>query len=47
MLLEDEILEQYYFSVVPATNPEVGVALLNAINALFIKCRDYTEEQID
>ena len=42
-----EILEQYYYSVAPATNSEVGVALLNAINALFIKCVDYVEKQID
>ena len=39
-----EILEQYYFSVAPATNSEVGVALLDVINRLFIKCVEYTEE---
>ena len=42
-----EILEEYYYSIAPATNSEVGVALLDVINRLFIKCRDYTEEQID
>ena len=42
-----EILEQYYYSVAPTTNSEVGNALLDVINRLFIKCRDYSEEQIN
>lgn len=42
-----EILEQYYYSVAPATNLETGVALLNTIDALFIKCVDYAEKQIN
>ena len=41
------ILEKYYFNTEPATNHEVGSALLDVINRLFVKCRDYTEEQID
>ena len=40
-----EILEQYYYSVAPATNLEAGNTLLGVINRLFIKCRDYAEEQ--
>ena len=40
-----EILEQYYYSVAPATNLETGTVLLNTINALFIKCVDYVEKQ--
>ena len=40
-----EILEQYYYSVAPATNAEVGDALLDTINELFIKCVDYVEKQ--
>lgn len=42
-----EILEKYYFNIAPATNREVGIALLNTINALFIKCRDYVEKQVN
>ena len=40
-----EILEEYYYSVAPATNCEVGAALLDAINELFIKCINYAETQ--
>ena len=40
-----EILEKYYYSIAPATNIEVGIALLNAINALFVECIDYVEKQ--
>lgn len=42
-----EILEYYYYSVAPATNFEVGVALLNTIKALFAKCVEYVEKQTD
>ena len=40
-----EILEEYYYSIAPATNREVGVALLNTINKLFVRCVDYVERQ--
>lgn len=40
-----EILEKYYYSVVPVTNRAVGIALLNVINELFVKCIDYVENQ--
>lgn len=40
-----ETLEECYYSVAPATNYEVGVALLNTINELFIKCIDYVKRQ--
>ena len=40
-----EILEQYYYSVAPATDFEVGSALLDTINQLFIKCVDYVKNQ--
>ena len=40
-----EISEKYYYNVTPGTNLEVGVALLNVINELFIKCVDYVEKQ--
>ena len=40
-----EILEKCYYSIAPATNHEVGTALLNTINELFIKCVDYVERQ--
>ena len=40
------ILEEYYFSIALATNSEVGNALLDVINRLFVKCRDYAEEQV-
>ena len=40
-----ETLEEYYYSIAPATNPETGVALLDVINRLFIKCIDYVEKQ--
>ena len=40
-----EILEEYYYSIAPATNREVGTALLNVINELFIKCMDYVVER--
>ena len=41
-----EILEKYFYNIAPATNPEVGVALLNTINELFVKCSDYAERQV-
>ena len=40
-----ETLEKYYYCIAPATNAEVGTALLNTIDALFIKCIDYVEKQ--
>lgn len=40
-----EILEEYYYSVAPATNFEVGDALLDVIDKLFIKCVEYVEKQ--
>ena len=40
-----EILEEYYYSIAPATNQEVGVALLDVINRLFVKCTDYVGKQ--
>ena len=40
-----EILEEYYYSVAPATDSEVGDALLDVINELFIKCVTYVEKQ--
>ena len=40
-----EILEEYFYNIAPGTNSEVGVALLNTINKLFIKCVDYVERQ--
>ena len=40
-----ETLEEYYYSIAPATSREVGVALLNTINKLFAKCVDYAERQ--
>ena len=42
-----EILEKYYYSIAPATNFEVGVALLDVINKVFVKCIKYVEKQID
>ena len=41
------ILEEYYFNTEPTTNYEVGSALLDVINKLFVKCRNYAEEQVD
>ena len=40
------ILEKYYFNIAPATNSEVGDALLDVINRLFVKCVDYVENQV-
>ena len=40
-----ETLEEYYYSIAPATNYEVGAALLNTINELFLKCIDYAKKQ--
>ena len=40
-----ETLEEYYYSIAPATNREVGIALLDTINKLFAKCVDYVERQ--
>ena len=40
-----ETLEEYYYSIAPATNHEAGVALLDVINRLFVKCVDYVEKQ--
>ena len=40
-----ETLEECYYSVAPATNREIGVALLNTINEFFVKCIDYVEKQ--
>ena len=40
-----ETLEKYYYSIAPATNCEVGTALLDVINRLFVKCVGYVENQ--
>ena len=40
-----EILEECYYNVAPATNCEVGVALLSTINKFFVRCVDYVEKQ--
>lgn len=42
-----KILEEYYYSVAPATNQEVRDSLLNVINELFLRCISYAKKQAD